>query len=90
MLKRISKYLVLEQLCNVTSGGTRVKAKGLKGRNPFTQWVVQQATYVRLQYDLYAYTGSEKHSCSHSKSITETVPAPAFGKWIAKKLTPQH
>ena len=59
MPKRISKYLVLEQLCSVTSGGTWVKVEGLKGRNPFTQRVVQQATYVRLQCDLYAYTGSK-------------------------------
>jgi hypothetical protein len=34
----------------VTSGGTWVKARGLKDRNPFTQRMVQQATYVRLQY----------------------------------------
>jgi len=32
-----------------TSGGTWVRARGLKDRNPFRQWVVQQATYVRLQ-----------------------------------------
>jgi len=33
----------------VTSGETRVKERGLKDRDPFTQMVVQQATYVRLQ-----------------------------------------
>ena len=59
MHKGISKYLVLEQIRSVTSGGTWVKATGLKGRNPFTQREVQQATYVRLQYDLCAYTASE-------------------------------
>lgn len=32
----------------VTSGGTWVKATGVKYRNPFTQRVVQQATNVRL------------------------------------------
>ena len=33
----------------VTSGGTWVKARGLKDRNSFTQRVVQQATFVSLQ-----------------------------------------
>jgi len=28
------------------SGGTWVKARGLQGRNPFTQRVAQQAAYV--------------------------------------------
>jgi hypothetical protein len=32
----------------VTSGGTWVKARGLKDRKPFTQRVVQQAANVRL------------------------------------------
>jgi len=49
MPNRISKYQVLAQLGIVTSGGTWVKARWLKDRNPFTQQVVQQATYVRLQ-----------------------------------------
>jgi len=42
----ISKHQVLAQLCTVTSGGTWVKARGLKDRNPFTQRVIQQPTYV--------------------------------------------
>ena len=46
---RISKHQVLTQICFVTSGGTWVKARGLKDRNPFTQEVGQQVTYVRLQ-----------------------------------------
>jgi len=44
MPNRISKHQDLAQL---TSGGTWVKARGLKDRNLFTQRVVQQATYVR-------------------------------------------
>jgi succinate dehydrogenase hydrophobic anchor subunit len=34
----------------VTSGGTWVKARGLKYRNPFTQRVLQHTTYIRLQH----------------------------------------
>ena len=44
MPNRISKHQVPAQL---TSGGTWVKARGLKDRNPFIQRVFQQATYVR-------------------------------------------
>jgi len=33
----------------VTSGGTRVNARGLNDRNPFTLTAVQQAAYARLQ-----------------------------------------
>ena len=36
----------------VKSRGTWVKPSGMKNRNPFTQRVVQQATYVRLQYHI--------------------------------------
>jgi hypothetical protein len=49
MPNRISKHKVLAQLCIVTSWGTWVKARGLKDRNHFTQRLVRQATYVRLQ-----------------------------------------
>ena len=49
MPNRISKHQVLALLCFVTSGGTRVKARGFKDRNHFTQRLVRQATYVRLQ-----------------------------------------
>ena len=48
-INRNSKHQVLAQLCIVTSGGTWVKARELKERNPFTQRVVPKATYVRLQ-----------------------------------------
>jgi len=45
----ISKHQVHTQLCSFMSGGTRVRAGTLKDTNPFTQWVVQHATYVWLQ-----------------------------------------
>jgi len=34
----------------VKSGGMWVIARGLKERNPFTQWMVRQATNIRLIY----------------------------------------
>jgi hypothetical protein len=49
MPNRISKHQVLAHLFFVTSGGTWVKARGMKDKNPFTQRLVRQATYVRLQ-----------------------------------------
>ena len=48
-INRISKHQVLAQLCIFKSGGTWVKAIGLKDRNPFTQRVFQKASYVLLQ-----------------------------------------
>jgi len=40
----------------VTPEGAWVEARGLKDRSPFTQWVVQQATYAQLQTEqLYLY-----------------------------------
>ena len=50
MPNRISKHQVLTQLCIVKSEGTWLKARGLKDRNPFTQWVAQQVIYVQLQH----------------------------------------
>jgi len=46
---RISNYQVLAQLEVVTSGGIRVKVRGLRDSNPYTQRVVQQAANVQLQ-----------------------------------------
>ena len=52
MPKRISKYHVLATWI-VMCGVTRVEARGLKDRNPFTQWLVQQATYVELHVAMW-------------------------------------
>jgi len=43
----------------VTSGGTWVKARGLKERNPFTHRVVQKATYGKGKGNVHPRTGQE-------------------------------
>lgn len=50
MPNRIPNIKSLHGIEVVTSGGTWVKALGLKDGNPFTQRVVQQGTYVWLHY----------------------------------------
>ena len=49
MPNRISNIEYSHSFEAVTSGGAWVKEIGLKDRNPFTQWVVQQATNVWIQ-----------------------------------------
>jgi len=59
------------------SGGTWVKARGLKDRNPFTQRVVQQTTYVRLHYKADIVNAL----CGHDVDILKIKPGGTYSTY---------